>query len=149
MTKKAVERLVDFHEYLKSTGYGGRKVFEKAIGMSNGYLSSTLSNNRSIGADVLLKIMKAFPELDMGWLISGEGEMLKSNPSQSVTASIGDGNKGIAVGIGNNSVYTNDNTLKDTDELILNLKQLEIENIQLKAVIVAKDEFIKMLLDNK
>ncbi|MDU1906328.1 MAG: S24 family peptidase [Dysgonomonas sp.] len=79
MSKSAIERLIEFHDYLKSTGYGGRNKFEKAIGKSEGYLSGALKKRSSIGSDVLLEIRTMFPELDMDWLVSGEGEMLKAD----------------------------------------------------------------------
>lgn len=79
MRKNAIERLIEFHDYLKLTGYGGRNKFEKAIGKSDGYLSNALKKNSSIGSDVLLDIRTMFPELNIDWLISGEGNMLKED----------------------------------------------------------------------
>ena len=78
MSKSAIERLIEFHDYLKLAGYGGRNKFEKAIGKSEGYLSGALKKNSAIGSDVLLEIRTMFPELNMDWLISGDGEMLKT-----------------------------------------------------------------------
>lgn len=78
MGKNAIERLVEFHDYLKSTGYGGRNKFEKAIGKADGYLTNAIKKNSSIGSDVLLEIRTMFPELNIDWLISGEGQMIKT-----------------------------------------------------------------------
>lgn len=78
MSKNAIERLIEFHDHLKSTGYGGRNKFEKAIGKSEGYLSGAMKKNSSIGSDVLLEIRTMFPELNIDWLISGEGQMIST-----------------------------------------------------------------------
>lgn len=78
MSKSAIERLIEFHDHLKQSGYGGRNKFEKAIGKSEGYLSGALKKNSAIGSDVLLEIRTMFPELNMDWLISGDGEMLRN-----------------------------------------------------------------------
>lgn len=50
--------------------------FEKACGLSNGYVSSIRT---SVGLRSLDSIMKAFPELNRDWLLYGEGEMLNEN----------------------------------------------------------------------
>jgi phage repressor protein C with HTH and peptisase S24 domain len=78
MSKSTIERLIEFVDYLKSTGYGGRNKFENAIGKSEGYLSVAIKRNSSIGSDVLLEIRTMFPELNIDWLISGEGQMLRT-----------------------------------------------------------------------
>jgi Predicted transcriptional regulator len=49
--------------------------FETQIGKTNGYLSHT----KSPTAGVLYDINRAFPDLNIEWLITGEGEMIKSS----------------------------------------------------------------------
>lgn len=52
--------------------------FEKIIGKSSGYIG-VLKNKAGIpGADVLIKIAENFPSINLHWLLTGEGEMLKS-----------------------------------------------------------------------
>lgn len=63
------ERLI---QYLKNKGIGRNK-FEKAAGISVGYISNLKS---SPGADILVKILNAAPDLNRRWLLTGEGDML-------------------------------------------------------------------------
>ena len=51
--KSIVERLNDFHLYLKGNGYGGRNVFEVEIGKKPGYLTTALKKGTGLGSDVL------------------------------------------------------------------------------------------------
>jgi len=44
------------------------------IGVSNGFLDKV----KDIGCEKVLKILKTYPDISAEWLISGEGEMLKS-----------------------------------------------------------------------
>lgn len=53
-----------------------RSVFEKSCGFSNGY-TRNLKENPS--ATKIEDILNAYPELNRVWLLSGEGEMLKSS----------------------------------------------------------------------
>lgn len=50
-----------------------QKKFETLAGLSNGYLNN-LKNSPTV--DKLQSILKAFPELNRRWLLTGEGEML-------------------------------------------------------------------------
>ena len=75
-TESIIERLNEFHLYLKGTGYGGRNVFEVEIGKKPGYLTTALNKGTGIGSDVLEKLATKFPILDLRWLLTGEGEML-------------------------------------------------------------------------
>jgi len=49
--------------------------FEKEINASNGYINSISKN---IGIDKLNTILEKYPKLNVEWLITGKGEMLKS-----------------------------------------------------------------------
>lgn len=64
--------------FIKSQGIGQRK-FELTCGLSNGYVNNI---RQSIQPDKLQKIALSFPQLNTGWLMTGEGEMLKSSTSQ-------------------------------------------------------------------
>jgi len=66
------ERLLSFLSFLKI----GQNKFAKQCGFSE----SLISNSKgSIGSEVLNKIISKYPELNINWLLTGEGEMLKSN----------------------------------------------------------------------
>ena len=63
------ERLIKFLAYLKI----GQKQFEQKAGLSNGYVDKVSDN---ITLKSLNKIESAYPELNISWLKTGEGEML-------------------------------------------------------------------------
>ncbi len=64
------ERLIVF---IKSLGIG-QGAFEKKVGLSNGYVNNI---RKSIQPDKLQKIALIYPNLNTGWLMVGDGEMLK------------------------------------------------------------------------
>lgn len=74
--KNQKERLLLFlkHKGLKNA------VFEKMMGLSNGYINSM---RKGLGYDKLEQISISFPELNIGWLLTGEGSMLKDENSNS------------------------------------------------------------------
>lgn len=51
--------------------------FDKSIGTSNGYIGKQIKNEASVGSDVLEKISCSYPDLNMDWLITGKGNMLR------------------------------------------------------------------------
>ena len=63
--------------FIKNKGLSQAK-FEKAAGLSNGYVNGIKS---APGADKLQNIFDAFPDLNTSWLLTGEGEMLKEEQS--------------------------------------------------------------------
>lgn len=74
--KNQKERLLLFlkHKGLKNA------VFEKMMGLSNGYINSM---RKGLGYDKLEQISISFPELNIGWLLTSEGSMLKDENSNS------------------------------------------------------------------
>ena len=67
--KKVKERLLSFIKYKGLSNLA----FEKACGLSNGYLHNFKGN---LGSDKLASIQASFPELNKDWLLYGEGSML-------------------------------------------------------------------------
>lgn len=59
--------------YLKYKGLGQAR-FEKAVGLSNGYVNNI---RRSIQPDKVDLITQAYPDLNPGWLLTGEGPMTR------------------------------------------------------------------------
>lgn len=53
--------------------------FERRSSLSNGYLNNFKG---SLGADKLECILRAFPEINRSWLLTGEGEMLRPSVVQ-------------------------------------------------------------------
>lgn len=64
------DRLIKFIEYKNLN----KNKFEKTCGLSTGYIGNM---RVSIQPDKIKSIATNFPELNTGWLLTGEGEMLK------------------------------------------------------------------------
>ena len=64
--------------YLRYKGIN-KSEFGRIIGVSNAYISSI---RKSIQPDKAEKIALSFPDLNIAWLMTGEGEMIKSNTGQ-------------------------------------------------------------------
>ena len=77
------ERLLAFIEY---KGMSKNK-FETLCGLSKRYVSNI---SQSISPVVCKRISLRFPELNMGWLLTGEGEMLSGPGGQSRKPELGD-----------------------------------------------------------
>lgn len=69
--KNSIERLIYFIDFKGDSKYR----FYKKTGLSNGFLDK----NRNIGSDKSEIISTQYPDLNLEWLITGKGEMLKSN----------------------------------------------------------------------
>lgn len=70
------KRLLDFLAHLGM----GQNAFEKTVGMSTGSISGMTKGMR---ADNLAKIAKIYPELNLRWLLLGEGNMLIEKSQES------------------------------------------------------------------
>lgn len=58
----------------------GRNKFEQQVGISTGYLSTRAI---AISSEVIEKTANAFPDLNLEWLITGNGNMFKTDISSS------------------------------------------------------------------
>lgn len=67
------ERLKEFIEYKNLSV----RSFESSIGVSNSYVSNIFN---TIGYSIRDNIQNKYPDLNMDWLLSGRGEMLKEEP---------------------------------------------------------------------
>lgn len=65
-------------EYIDSKGITKYK-FYKDVGLSNGYLDK----DGNVGSDICEKISYQYEDLDLTWLITGKGSMLKSQSNKS------------------------------------------------------------------
>lgn len=70
---KTIDRLMQFIDY---TGLSARQ-FDISIGASNGYTLRMKKNHASIGSDVIENIVRTYPQLNLVWLITGEGRMIR------------------------------------------------------------------------
>ena len=59
--------------FIKAQGISVNK-FEKMCGFSTGYVANM---RKSLQPDKIMSIVQNFPMLNTGWLLTGEGEMLK------------------------------------------------------------------------
>ena len=73
MNETVKERL---HAFIAYKGLSKNK-FEVLCGLSRRYVSNI---SKSIQPDVIEKISLKFPDLNMGWVLTGEGSMLKESP---------------------------------------------------------------------
>lgn len=69
---KPIERISLYLQFRKISPHA----FEKKIKLSNGYFSKQLRHLGSVGSDILIKIHFAYPELDILWILIGEGQMI-------------------------------------------------------------------------
>lgn len=93
------ERLI---EYIKYKGIGQNK-FAESIGVSSGYVNNI---RKSIQPDKVLSISKEYPDLNTGWLLTGEGAMLRA--SQSIGDISGSTVVGANVNGSGNTITNND-----------------------------------------
>ena len=77
---KTIDRLMQFIKY---SGLSARQ-FDLSIGASNGYTLRMSKNRASIGSDVIENILRTYPDLNVVWLLTGEGHMLKSQQEEEI-----------------------------------------------------------------
>ena len=117
------ERLRKFIDYKGISRY----IFYKDLGLSNGFLDK----EGNIGSDKCEKIIYQYPDLNIIWLITGEGDMLyNSTKNHNVNQSIS-GNNNISTGYG--SIEVSGEKLEE--KLILS-QQLEEKNNQIKDLLI-------------
>ena len=72
METSVKQRLTQFLKYL---GISQRQ-FERSVGLGNGYITNM---SKGLGVEKTSTIKEVYPQLNIGWLLSGEGEMLRSS----------------------------------------------------------------------
>jgi hypothetical protein len=69
---RIIDRLTKYLRQKAITAYS----FERRCQIANGYLKKQVKGKGSIGSEILARIYHHYPDLNLLWLISGEGEML-------------------------------------------------------------------------
>lgn len=115
-------------QFIKAKGINERR-FCQMIGVSPSYVSSM---RKSIQPDKISSIAEAFPDLNTGWLLTGDGDMMKvGDVSFSGNAS----NKGIVGNAGGNNIVNNVNAygyekiIKPDGTLVLELAKPNSKNV--------------------
>ncbi|HCO68593.1 MAG TPA: hypothetical protein DIT04_12670 [Dysgonomonas sp.] len=151
------ERLI---EYLSYKGISQYK-FQESIGASNGYINSM---RKGIGVDKLEQVRSKYPDLDIKWLLTGDGTMLRQSDENSASSSISvDGsvsfiikkedNGNLVISDGIEEILIPSEFPKEIYTRILQMfarqKRLEQENEQLKKDKAILQEFVTFLQKDK
>lgn len=77
------------HKLIDKEGISVRR-FEQSINASNGLIRKAIANNTDVQSKWILEIADTYPNLNLDWLIKGEGEMYRegSSDKQATMASI-------------------------------------------------------------
>lgn len=80
MNKRIIDRL---DEYIEFKGINYNQVTVNA-GLSNGLINKAKSGKSDLGKKAIEKILNFYHDLNRVWLLTGEGEMLKTNTSENI-----------------------------------------------------------------
>jgi len=72
---KPIERIAVYIQFKKISPHA----FEKKIELSNGYFSKQLKHLGSVGSDILIRIHHTYSDINILWILTGEGQMLKED----------------------------------------------------------------------
>ena len=84
---KTIHRIIELVSELNLSA----RQFDISIGTANGYILRMQKNNASVGSDVIERIVKEYPQINLVWLITGKGDMFiteKSKPKARSTQEI-------------------------------------------------------------
>lgn len=80
MNSTVIERLVKSIDWLKKSRIVlSQAEFSEKVGIKPSQVSEMLNGKRKISERTIHNIVEAFPDLNINWLLTGEGEMLKSD----------------------------------------------------------------------
>ena len=71
---KPIERLKEYLDYYSISP----SLFEKTIGLSNGYTKKQILRRGNIGSHIIILIKKHYHDLSIIWLLTGRGKMILS-----------------------------------------------------------------------
>lgn len=73
---KTINRIIEFINHMDMSV----RQFDISIDAANGYTLRMEKNNASVGSDVIERINKKYPQLNLVWLITGKGSMFIEEP---------------------------------------------------------------------
>lgn len=76
---KPIERIAIYLQFKTISPHS----FERNINLSNGYYAKQLKNLGSVGSDILIKVHNHYPELNILWVLTGDGQMIAESDSTS------------------------------------------------------------------
>jgi len=121
-----IERLAMFIRSLAIT----QRNFALRLGIKQQTVSAYLTKKSTPNMDFFVKVLELYPELNPEWIIDGKGEMLlKGNQSTNIHEE---------VNLNKSSI----NNLKNDDEMLRRIEQLERNNRELKETIGDKNELL-------
>lgn len=130
------DRLIQFIYSMNLTKSG----FEKAVGLSNGYLNQLRSSPSN---EKIEQISNSFPLLNKYWLLTGIGPMLLDSAPSAQVSSV---NSAVAMhGNAINTITADSADTESTASQELKLAQQKIE--ALEKLLDEKERLIKVLLD--
>ena len=112
-------------EFIGSQGLSIR-TFEEKIRCTNGRIQKFIKNDNMFSADVLIKIASNFPQLNIYWLLLGEGEMYRKMSMENM----------VPVDIYDKLFEVNQQLNQQIGELRNEITHLEQENSELKKRLV-------------
>lgn len=83
---KPIERIAIYLQFKTISPHS----FERNINLSNGYYAKQLKNLGSVGSDILIKVHNHYPDLNILWVLTGDGQMIVESDSASSISNIED-----------------------------------------------------------
>jgi len=79
--QRSIDRLYKFASWCKEKKYvKSLNEWESVCGLGGKYLSNTLQSPKgSVGAEVLEKVYRQFPTINLTWVVTGDGEMIPAD----------------------------------------------------------------------
>lgn len=76
---------------IEKLDFSSLRQFDKKIGVALGQTNNIVGDKQCLpGSNYLLKIKENFPQVDLNWLISGEGDMFKSEHNTDIESILED-----------------------------------------------------------
>ena len=135
------ERILYFLEY---KGVTKSKFFEK-IGMTYGNFTGK-SKETPLNSEAISNILLEFPDINLDWLVSGKGSMLKTESNGSVSQNLV-GDNSVQVGGSNNGKIKNNTENQSIKELQTEIENLKILLIEKEKQLTEKEKQISKLID--